>query len=82
MIRTGCMSHSLNTDVRLVVPAFKKAGSKLTIYPPKLPGTAVGGYWMLFIVDENGVPSTAAKFQLGRDIEKRVGKPASKFVSN
>ena len=37
---------------------------------------------MLFIVDEKGVPSTAAKFQLGRDIEKRVGKPADKFVSN
>ena len=82
MIRTGCMSHSLNTDIRMVVPAFKKTGNKLTIYPPKLPGTAIGGYWMLFVVDENGVPSTAAKFQLGRDIEKRVGKPLSKFVSN
>ena len=82
MIRTGCMSHSLNTDVRLVKLPFRKTGTKLTIYPPKLPGTAVGGYWMLFVVDEKGVPSTAAKFQLGRDIEKRVGKPASKYVSN
>jgi hypothetical protein len=82
MIRTGCMSHSLNTDVRLVKLAFRKSGNKLTVYPPKLPGTAIGGYWMLFVVDNVGVPSTSAKFQLGRDIEKRVGKPLSKFTSN
>ena len=82
MIRTGCMSHSLNTDVRMVKLAFRKVGNKLVVYPPKLPGTAIGGYWMLFVVDNSGVPSTAAKFQLGRDIEKRVGKPTSKFTSN
>jgi hypothetical protein len=82
MIRTGCMSHSLNTDVRMVKLPFRKVGNNLTVYPPKLPGTAVGGYWMMFVVDEDGVPSTAAKFQLGRDIEKRVGKTLSKVVSN
>jgi len=82
MIRTGAMSHSLNTDIRLVKLAFKQAGNNVMVYPPKLPGTAIGGYYMLFIVDEAGVPSVSVKVQLGRDIEKRVGKPLSKFVTN
>jgi hypothetical protein len=80
--RTGAMSHSLNTDIRMVKVAFKQKGDTLTVYPPKLAGTAVGGYYMLFIVDETGVPSVAVKVILGRDVEKRVGKPTSLVVSN
>jgi hypothetical protein len=80
--RTGAMSHSLNTDIRMVKVAFKQKGNTLTVYPPKLPGTAVGGYYMLYVLDESGVPSVAVKVILGRDIEKRVGKPSSLIVSN
>jgi hypothetical protein len=73
MVRTGAMSHSLNTDIRLVKLAFKQNGATgLTIYPPKLPGTAIGGYYMLFVVDEDGVPSVASKLVLGRDIGNRL----------
>jgi hypothetical protein len=82
MLRTGAMSHSLNSDIRLVKMAFKQSGANLTVYPPKLPGTAIGGYYMLFIVDEAGVPSVSTKLALGRDIAKRVGMPASKTVSS
>jgi hypothetical protein len=81
LIRTGAMSHSLNTDVRLVKVAFKEGrNGELTVYPPKLMGTAVGGYYQLFVVDEAGVPSEGVKVALGQDINKRVGKPASKFA--
>lgn len=73
LIRTGSMSHALNTDLRLVKVPFKKNGStEITVFPPKLPGTAVPGNYMLFVVDENGVPSKASRFSLGRDVEKRV----------
>jgi hypothetical protein len=72
LIRTGSMSHALNTDLRLVKVPFKQKGGTITVYPPKLPGTAVPGNYMLFVVDEAGVPSKAAKFTLGRDVEKRI----------
>jgi hypothetical protein len=81
MIRSGSMSHSVNTDVRLVKLAFKQAkNGAITVYPPKLPATAIGGYYQLFIVDEAGVPSEGVKVALGPDISKRVGKPASKYA--
>lgn len=80
IIRSGSMSHSINTDVRMVKLAFKQSGANLTVYPPKFEGTAIGGYYQLFIVDENGVPSKGVKVQLGQYITKRIGKPTSKFV--
>jgi hypothetical protein len=77
------MSHSLNSDIRLVKLAFKQSSAtNVTVYPPKLPATAIGGYYMLFMVDDAGVPSVSTKVALGRDIAKRVGLPASKFVTS
>jgi len=80
IIRSGSMSHSINTDVRMVKLAFKQSGSTLTVYPPKFEGTAIGGYYQMFIVDEGGVPSKGVKVQLGQYITKRIGKPVSKYV--
>ncbi len=77
LIRTGSMSHSLNTDVRYVEVEFKAGKStngmvKLTVYPPKLPATAVGGYYYLFILDNAGVPSIAKVAVVGAEIDKRI----------
>jgi hypothetical protein len=77
LIRTGSMSHSLNTDVRYVKVEFKaKAGAdnmeSLTVFPPKLPATAVGGYYYLFILDNAGVPSIAKVAVVGTEIDKRI----------
>ncbi len=81
MIRAGAMSHSLNTDVRMVKLAFKQApNGMLTVFPPKLPGTAIGGYYQLFILDEAGVPSESVKVILGGAVTKRVGRPKSPFA--
>lgn len=76
--RIGSMSHSLSTDSRYIKVAFKsgKTGKNsmgsLTVYPPKLPGTAIGGYYYLFIVDEAGVPSIAKTLVLGTEVDKRI----------
>jgi hypothetical protein len=76
LIRTGSMSHSLNTDVRYVKVDFKAKTTgdtvKLTVYPPKLPATAVGGYYYLFILDNAGVPSIAKVTAVGTEIDKRI----------
>jgi len=77
LIRTGSMSHSLNTDVRYIKVEFKAGKTaddmvNLTVYPPKLPATAVGGYYYLFILDNAGVPSIAKVTVLGTEIDKRI----------
>ncbi len=77
LIRTGSMSHSLNTDVRYVKVEFKTGKTinnmvNLTVYPPKLPATAVGGYYYLFILDNAGVPSIAKVTVVGTEIDKRI----------
>jgi hypothetical protein len=81
LIRPGTMSHSMNTDLRYVkVPFTKNSGAaapssapghglvnKLTVKAPKLPGTAVAGNYMLFVVDSNGVPSVGKRVKLQLD---------------
>jgi hypothetical protein len=79
LIRTGSMSHSLATDVRYVkIPFQTKMGKPttglvdLTAFSPKLPGTAIGGYYYLFVVDEAGVPSVSTTVALGTQVGKRI----------
>lgn len=75
MIRPGSMSHSLNTDRRYIKLPFTDIGSNMVrVTAPVLRGTAIGGYWYLFIVDKKGVPSVAKIFVLGDEVEKRVAR--------
>jgi hypothetical protein len=73
LIRTGSMSHSLNTDLRYVkVPFSDIGGNLLRVTAPVLPGTAIGGYYMLFVVNSQGVPCVAKKVILGRAVQNRI----------
>ncbi len=66
LIRSGSMSHSLCTDRRYVkVPFSQLQSGALHVTAPVYPGTAVGGYYMLFVVNKQGVPSLAKKVILG-----------------
>ena len=72
LIRTGSMSHSLNTDLRYVkVPFSSVTQGTLRVTAPVNPGTAIGGYYMLFVVNDKGVPAVAKKVILGRAVENR-----------
>jgi len=75
MIRPGSMSHALSTDRRYIkVPFSSIGGNMLRVTAPVLRGTAIGGYWYLFVVDKNGVPSVAKIVVLGDEVEKRVAR--------
>ena len=61
LVRMGTSTHSVNTDQRRIslTPTSTGPGS----YDLALPadrGVLVPGPWMLFALDANGVPSTAA----------------------
>lgn len=72
IIRSGSMSHSICTDRRYVKLPFTVDGNVLNVTAPKLPGTAVGGYYMLFVVNNNGTPCISKKVILGGEIDTRV----------
>ncbi|NIU00159.1 MAG: DUF1929 domain-containing protein, partial [Nitrosopumilaceae archaeon] len=60
MIRLSSTTHNNNMDQRcLFLQILEKTGDTITLKSPKDGSWAPPGYYMLFIVDANGVPSTA-----------------------
>ncbi len=60
MIRMGPITHNWDWGNRFVSLAFARhRGRRLIVKAPAVPGLAVPGYYMLFVVSENGVPSVA-----------------------
>lgn len=68
MLRSDHNTHSLTTGDRYVKLAFKQKGAahkgEIRIRAPKLPGQAVPGIYMLFVLDQAGVPSLATRVYL------------------
>ncbi|KAJ6437071.1 galactose oxidase [Purpureocillium lavendulum] len=60
LIRYGSSTHTVNTDQRRVPLELKSnGGSSYTASLPGDLGVLLPGYWMLFVMSENGVPSVA-----------------------
>jgi hypothetical protein len=68
MVRTGFVTHTLNTDNRLVFLNFQKltilGHHVLLIDAPFRGAQAIPGDYMLFVVNENGVPGVARHVRL------------------
>ncbi len=65
LLRIGPTTHNWawgNSYVRL---AFDQRGNRLVVAAPAVPGAAVPGLYMLFVVDKHGVPSVAHRIHLG-----------------
>ena len=59
LIRLGAATHSFNMDQRAVSLPFTAAADKLTVTAPKTNWVVPPGYYMLFVVSNDGVPSEA-----------------------
>ena len=59
LIRLGSITHTVNNDQRLIPLTFTRAGSTYTINGPENSSIATPGYYMLFALNAEGVPSTA-----------------------
>lgn len=64
LVRFGSVTHSFNMDQRFLELEFNQYENRLTIQSPQKPELAPPGYYMLFVFDENGVPSEAATVNL------------------
>jgi hypothetical protein len=59
LIRNGSNTHFFDQEQRYVPLSFTQTAGGLTVQAPPDANTAPPGYYMLFIVNSNGVPSVA-----------------------
>jgi hypothetical protein len=64
-MRMGSATHAFDMDQRLVPLAFAAGTGSLSVQMPANGNLAPPGYYMLFILDTNGVPSVAAIMRIG-----------------
>src|SRR5438045_1137406 len=59
IIPLASVTHSFNMSQRIIRPSFSLASGGLNVVAPSSQNTAPPGYYMLFILNGNGVPSIA-----------------------
>jgi hypothetical protein len=65
LIRAGSVTHAFDMDQRLVGLTFSTQPGALQIKSPPNGNLAPPGYYLLFILDDQGVPSVAQFLHLG-----------------
>ncbi|MCW5933582.1 MAG: DUF1929 domain-containing protein [Fimbriimonadia bacterium] len=63
-VRPGSVTHSFNFEQRLIRLRFQEGDPLLEVTAPWDPAIAPPGWYMLFVIDVNGVPSEAAWVRL------------------
>jgi uncharacterized protein YjdB len=64
LVRLGAVTHQFNEDQHFLNLTFQKGSNSLTAQAPANANLAPPGYYMLFIVNANGVPSVAPIVQV------------------
>jgi Galactose oxidase-like, Early set domain/Fibronectin type III domain len=59
MVKTGSVTHSVNMEQGFLDLGFTRSGSLLNVAGPTRAADAPPGYYMLFVINSKGVPSTA-----------------------
>ena len=63
-IRLGSVTHAFDTSQRANTLSFTRGSANLRVTTPRTRGKAPPGYYLLFILNRNGVPSTGSVVQL------------------
>jgi hypothetical protein len=64
MLAPGAVTHSVNMHQRFLGLSFQQAAGGLDVAMPANANLAPPGYYMLFLIDSNGVPSVASFVQV------------------
>jgi len=64
LIRLSAATHSFNMDQRFLSLSFQQSGGGLTVQAPANANLAPPGYYAVFIVNSNGVPSVGPVIKL------------------
>jgi hypothetical protein len=63
-IRLSSVTHSFNFNQRINFLSFTQMGLKLKVTAPATNNVCPPGHYMLFVLDDRGVPSVAQMFQI------------------
>ncbi|MEM7134025.1 MAG: tectonin domain-containing protein [Chloroflexota bacterium] len=67
LVKLSSVTHKLNTGQRYVPLSYQVVNSqKLAVTTPADANIATAGYYMLFIINQQGTPSISEMFQLGQ----------------
>lgn len=75
LIKLGSATHSENQDQRLVPLSFTQSGTVITFPVPSSRNTTPPGHYLLFLVDDQGVPSSGGMLKIGQpliELDNRV----------
>lgn len=72
MVSLPSVTHSIDMNQNVLELGFTKSGSNLNVSTPTNPNFAPPGYYMVFILDGNGVPSVA---KIVRLVSGQSGSP-------
>ncbi len=64
MIKLSAVTHSINTDVRFLEVTFTGSGTTYTLTTDEKNTVLTPGYYFLFALNDNGVPSVAQIVQI------------------
>jgi hypothetical protein len=59
LVRPSSVTHGTDTDQRSVALGLARRDGRLELRVPRQPGVAPSGWYMLFLVDDRGLPSVA-----------------------
>ena len=65
LVRMGSVTHSVDMEQRYIPLSFTTGASSLSVTAPGNANAAAPGWYLLFAIDDQGVPSVAAKVQIG-----------------
>lgn len=68
LIKLGAVTHSQNQDQRLVPLSFQRSGNALAITAPANRNIAPPGHYLLFLINDDGVPSVGKIIQVGQPL--------------
>ena len=73
LVKTGAVTHSFNMDQRFLELQFNGSGGTLSVTAPTSAAAATPGYYLLFVIDNNGVPSVGKIIKI--NIQADSGPP-------
>jgi len=80
LVKTGSVTHSFDMDQRFLELPFSVSGNELHASLPGNPFLTPPGYYMLFVLDDQGVPSEAAMLRINVQVPARL--TVNKMVVN
>jgi hypothetical protein len=71
LVRPGAQTHAFDMDQRLIELSYTAGAGDLTVTAPPNGNIAPPGYYMLFIVNNSGVPSVATFVRLSPSVSNQ-----------